>query len=478
MKNLKKFLVLMILSSTVFYGYSQKPKLAVVDFVVAGMDKTYKEVLIEQTRVAFVNTGQYDVLETSAVDIASSKSYDGKYYDKNGNFMESCTTAAFSFSPYNSKKCNINTDFVVTGSIASFGESYSITIKCLSLKIAVNNGYQYAKVETAFSKTGLAATFSEIPATLKTLIEGEKKQNNNNTVQIPSIEYNGTLFVFPSDNASEIPWSPTEINAMAFSKMDGNTNTKKIIYFFKEGEYAANICYNLIAYGYDDWYLPAKEELNAIYLEKELFFSKTSQIGSYWSSSQYNNGGFEYAYALNFDNSRWDYLSVRQNIKVRCVRRDNQSDINLQDYTKPIKIECEGVLYVSPADFQKEVPWSPSGKEEIETNANSDNNGELNTNIIVSKYGSYEYAANVCYELDAYGYDDWYLPSIIELNAIYRNKINIPGLTASGYWTSNETNYCGACSQYFKTGAQYKGDATNGFGRKSGTWSVRCVRRD
>lgn len=51
--------------------------------------------------------------------------------------------------------------------------------------------------------------------------------------------------------------------------------------------YAANICSNYKYNGYDDWFLPSREELNAIY--KELFKKGIGDFpyGFYWTSSEY-----------------------------------------------------------------------------------------------------------------------------------------------------------------------------------------------
>tara|TARA_Y100000766_G_scaffold273656_1_gene274803 strand:+ start:31 stop:576 length:546 start_codon:yes stop_codon:yes gene_type:complete len=51
-----------------------------------------------------------------------------------------------------------------------------------------------------------------------------------------------------------------------------------------EWQIAKNTCVNLILGGYDDWYLPSKEELDKLYLSKGLTGGFT--VGRYWSSSE------------------------------------------------------------------------------------------------------------------------------------------------------------------------------------------------
>ena len=71
----------------------------------------------------------------------------------------------------------------------------------------------------------------------------------------------------------------------------GQTNTTSIVNQTAtiDGQYvtctggAAYICYHLVEGGYDDWFLPSKDELNKLYLSKDLVggYSPTD----YWSSS-------------------------------------------------------------------------------------------------------------------------------------------------------------------------------------------------
>ena len=48
---------------------------------------------------------------------------------------------------------------------------------------------------------------------------------------------------------------------------------------------AARLCGDLVLNGYNDWYLPSKDELNKMYLNRVLIGGFSS--ASYWSSSEY-----------------------------------------------------------------------------------------------------------------------------------------------------------------------------------------------
>ena len=64
--------------------------------------------------------------------------------------------------------------------------------------------------------------------------------------------------------------------------------------------------------------------------------------------------------------------------------------------------------------------------------------GQVNTAIIVAKQGVGSYAAQLCNNLIVDGYDDWFLPSIDELNKLYINKDLICGFANGWYWSSSE----------------------------------------
>jgi hypothetical protein len=94
-------------------------------------------------------------------------------------------------------------------------------------------------------------------------------------------------------------------------------------------------------------------------------------------------------------------------------------------------------LYVAPEDQKTGTPQFASDGVEwggFGTDINNPTNlvnittpedallgfaGAANTAAIVEQLGAGNYAAKVCEELNAYGYDDWYLPALGELKAVY-----------------------------------------------------------
>lgn len=80
---------------------------------------------------------------------------------------------------------------------------------------------------------------------------------------------------------------------------------------------AVSACEALTYAGYDDWYLPNKSELNAMYINKSEIggFSSTC----YWSSTEYDSVR---AWEQGFYNGNQNFYSKSYSYSVRCVRRD------------------------------------------------------------------------------------------------------------------------------------------------------------
>ena len=77
-----------------------------------------------------------------------------------------------------------------------------------------------------------------------------------------------------------------------------------------------------------------------------------------------------------------------------------------------------------------------------------------------------------CEALTYAGFDDWYLPSKNELNAMYINKSEIDGFSSTNYWSSTEYDSSCAWGQDFANGHQ------EGLYLKYNSFRVRCVRKD
>lgn len=78
-------------------------------------------------------------------------------------------------------------------------------------------------------------------------------------------------------------------NAISSAIGTGEQNTNLIVATQGSGNYAAKICYDLVLNGYDDWYLPSKDELISMYNYSTVYNLTNDMIaGTYWSSTEYN----------------------------------------------------------------------------------------------------------------------------------------------------------------------------------------------
>ena len=120
----------------------------------------------------------------------------------------------------------------------------------------------------------------------------------------------------------------TNITLTSEANMDfgGAPNTVLIVnqlQNYSSGNYAAKLCKDLVAFGFDDWYLPAEGELNAMYQQlgpTDNGFNGSGDItsGSYWSSSEFVD---DVAWTQFFDFGVLVYDDKDSLLRCRCVRR-------------------------------------------------------------------------------------------------------------------------------------------------------------
>jgi hypothetical protein len=108
----------------------------------------------------------------------------------------------------------------------------------------------------------------------------------------------------------------------------GKINTDRIVRIYGRGRYAARYTDAMVLNGFDDWFLPSKNELNLMY---SVLGSASPGIGSYarsfyWSSSEYY---FNNAWTVNFkdgqqfDREKWllpDAINGVKALRVRAIR--------------------------------------------------------------------------------------------------------------------------------------------------------------
>lgn len=118
------------------------------------------------------------------------------------------------------------------------------------------------------------------------------------------------LIATPSDQNSGIQWYngiSIATGAVDTALGTGYANTNMIVSVQGPGNYAAQLCYDLVLNGYSDWYLPSKDELNKLFLSKTIVGGYTSLL--YWASTEVSatdaciqsfNSGHQLSYGKNY----------------------------------------------------------------------------------------------------------------------------------------------------------------------------------
>jgi hypothetical protein len=123
------------------------------------------------------------------------------------------------------------------------------------------------------------------------------------------------LIAAPTDQSLSTWWNGSNLITGATGTVlgTGNANTNAIVAAQGSGSYAAKLCYDLVIGAYSDWYLPSKDELNKLYLNRVIIGGFTNY--DYWSSTESS----DIAYYQNFElgtgdqngNSKWVTNGVR-----------------------------------------------------------------------------------------------------------------------------------------------------------------------
>ena len=139
-----------------------------------------------------------------------------------------------------------------------------------------------------------------------------------------------------------------------------------------------------------------------------------------------------------------------------------------------------GGLVCAVSDLSPGTHWGCHGTPIPGADGTAIGTGAQNTIDIVAGCQETQRAAKICAESKENGYEDWFLPSRDELNAMYQNKaaINATALANGGaafvegplayYWSSSEVSPNQARAQNFEGAGAYS--------NKDLSWRVRAVR--
>lgn len=122
-----------------------------------------------------------------------------------------------------------------------------------------------------------------------------------------------------SDQIINITWgngSNLQVGASGTAIGTGLTNTNTIVNVLGTGSYAAKLCFDLVLNGYSDWYLPSRNEMSKMILNKIAIGGFSS--ANYWSSSEFD---ITNAYYSNFTSGNSNLIGSKNSVSnVRAVR--------------------------------------------------------------------------------------------------------------------------------------------------------------
>jgi hypothetical protein len=118
-------------------------------------------------------------------------------------------------------------------------------------------------------------------------------------------------------------WGSSGVIRGTTNATNGAADTALLASFAAAAHPPAHFCAELVAGGYDDWYLPAIDELNVLYTQRTLiggFFSNP-----YWSSTESTIPAWQSGHAMwrHFGTGTLAHGPKDTTVRVRCVRRAN-----------------------------------------------------------------------------------------------------------------------------------------------------------
>jgi|GEM_PF-2510636 len=324
-------------------------------------------------------------------------------------------------------------------------------------------------------------------------------------------------------------WSEVFTGATGTAIGTGRTNTDAIIAAEGSGDdYAAGRARAYRGGGFDDWFLPSKDELWEMSIFNKAINvtaianggSKFVQITNYWSSTEdEDNESNAWSQFINDDAGiQFNEYKVWKNYMVRPIRifghkkneitTDTEGKIVIE-LVEEISVSYESkaalepitaaigdfraggvVFWVDPADNKHglvcaivdqkyNAQWYNGSNLFTGATGTAIGTGTTNTDAIIAAQGSGDYAASIARAYRGGGFDDWFLPSKDELGEMCVNKAVIdstatansgrPFLKNPDYWSSTEVDSRKAWVQYF--GSEFKGRYY-----KDDTDFVRAVR--
>jgi hypothetical protein len=315
------------------------------------------------------------------------------------------------------KKMGAN--YVCYASLSSVGGNYYISCKMVDVLTA-----KIERQNTGITQYGLDDLFTVVSTVSRAMLQQQSSSVRSNH---SSSSLSQAKQVLDDSDSKDL----AELNMMGLSLLvmpiDG-TPTKTT---WMEANAA---CQESNAYGLTEWRLPTKLEISRMFALKSNL--RNMQRYWYWSATpEKNNVYFRQA----FDADKLVPAAAKAKSFVRCVH--NNGVVNLVDAEGVWGFSLYGTDYeVMPEDLQGEYKWRE--------------------------------ANDACESSSAYGYNDWVLPTIDNLEFMYNNKIAL-NMGGEWYWSSTP-------KKQGSTSAMFEKNFMNGQTYDTGSnarRSARCIRK-
>jgi curli biogenesis system outer membrane secretion channel CsgG len=239
---------------------------------------------------------------------------------------------------------------IVSGAVSKIGSLYRVQVKAIEVQSAGVQGQWSRSVPNSTIIAALTENYAPAAAgTASASPAGSARSSANSpSAPVPETVYKigdtgpagGIIFydklrrsngwrymeAAPAEIELNCQWGSYQkwVNGTETAVGTGKRNTEAIVIFLTkagESETAAQFCSEIEYGGYDDWFLPSKDELNLMYQNLKLKGLGRFSGGLYWSSSEYYGNIWHCAYFQRFsDGIQYNNDGIENKNNALCVR--------------------------------------------------------------------------------------------------------------------------------------------------------------